>query len=141
MSNGFIGSDNLCSNLHVVDNLVVGKTLTSNMLQTTHLIAHVQGVSSLVLGELQATLNNGPAPLPNMIMRSVDDLGTAEWVEIQDLPGLLSGSGTINTIPKWSGVSNLNDSNITDDGMLVSVIGTSGLSVTQGISGATVTAT
>jgi hypothetical protein len=48
------------------------------------------------------------------------------------LPAGVSGSGTVNTIPKFTAATAIGDSQLTDDGTLISAGGTAGLRLPQG---------
>jgi hypothetical protein len=117
--------------------LSTGSTWQGNVISTTY---GGTGLSSYTAGDILyyssgTSLSKLPIGASGTILTSS---GSApQWSTLSSL-NIVTGSGTLNTIAKWTGTNSLGNSIITDDGSLVTVsgqfrvTGTTTLATTQG---------
>ena len=126
-SNIFVGNGSNITNLNavnlasgIVPSAVIsgsysGITSVGNLTQL-----NVTGITSTVNLRISGILydNNFSSGTQNQILSST---GTAiSWTTINSV-GIITGTGTLNTIPKFGGPASLTTSNITDNGIAVTI--------------------
>jgi hypothetical protein len=120
-TNGNLVVDNLSQTL-TNKTLSTGSTWQGNVISVTYGGTGLSSVASgtLLYGSGGTSLNTLPIGASGTILTSS---GSApQWSTLSSL-NIVTGSGTANTIPKWTGTSTLGNSIITDDGSLVTVSG------------------
>jgi hypothetical protein len=135
-TNGNLVVDNLSQTL-TNKTLSTGSTWQGNVISVTYGGTGLSSVASgaLLYGSGGTSLNTLPIGASGTILTSS---GSApQWSTLSSL-NIVTGSGTANTIAKWTATSTLGNSIITDDGSLVTVsgqfraTGTTTLATTQG---------
>lgn len=84
-------------------------------------VSYFQAAPSAVRFDCEIRDNTGAAGAAGQVLASTG-AGQVEWINASSAAGVIGGSGTLNTIPKWTpSGTELGDSKITDDGTTITL--------------------